>query len=109
MTKLSWIYDLYLLSQSALTQEDPSKVSRDLMQHIVSGFDAQSGSLALCDEVIYDRLVIVAAIDLPAHIIGTEVALGDGVLGWVAQEGKPLLLHGDIADDPRFSKLRSRT
>ena len=71
MTKLSWIYDLYLLSQSALALEDPSRVAGDLMKHIVSGFDAQSGSLALCDEVLYDRLVIVAAVDLPVHVTGT--------------------------------------
>jgi two-component system, NtrC family, sensor kinase len=109
MTKLSWIYDLYLLSQSALAEEDPSRVAGELMKHIVSGFDAQSGSLALCDEVLYDRLVIVAAVDLPAHVIGTEVTLGDGVLGWVAQQGKALLLQGDIGQDPRFSNLQSRT
>ena len=95
MTKLSWIYDLYQLGQSPLLLQNPDKIYQQLLAHIVAGFDARNGSLALLSE---DRstLTIVAGMDLPPGVIGSTVALGSGVLGWVAQQGQPLLINGDL-------------
>lgn len=98
VTKLSWIYDLYRLGQSPLLLQDPDKIYQQLLAHIVAGFDARSGSLALLSED-GSILTIVAGMDLPPGVIGKTVALGSGVLGWVAQQGQPLLINGDL--DPR--------
>lgn len=106
MTKLSWIYDLYQLGQSPLLLQHPDKIYQQLLAHIVAGFDARSGSLALLSE---DELMltIVAGMDLPPGVIGKTVALGSGVLGWVAQQGQPLLINGDL-DPKQFPGIQRR-
>lgn len=106
MTKLSWIYDLYRLGQSPRLLEDPDKIYQQLLDHIVAGFDARSGSLALLGED-QTTLTIVAGIDLPPGVIGCAVALGSGVLGWVAQQGQPLLINGDF-DASKFPGIQRR-
>lgn len=106
MTKLSWIYDLYQLGQSSQLLEDPDKIYQQLLAHIVTGFDARSGSLALLTEE-QDSLTIVAGIDLPPHVIGCSVPLGSGVLGWVAKEGQPLLINGDL-DPQKYPGIQRR-
>ncbi|WP_173061788.1 ATP-binding protein [Sulfurimicrobium lacus] len=106
MTKLSWIYDLYRMGQSPLLLQAPDKIYQQLLLHIVAGFDARSGSLAMLGDDA-QTLVIVAGIDLPAGVIGSTVALGSGVMGWVAQNGKPLLINGDF-DAARFPGIQRR-
>lgn len=101
MTKLSWIYDLYRLEQHVVLAENASAIYQRILLHIVDGFEAKNGSLALCDED-GGSLTIVAGIDLPAGVVGSPVKMGEGILGWVAQEGKALLLNGDVSNDPRF-------
>lgn len=33
------------------------------------------------------------------------IPLGQGITGWVAQEGKPILLNGNVYEFPRFNKI----
>ena len=101
--QLSWIVELFRLG-AHLIQNDLTKVSTQILEHTVSGFGASSGTLALTNE---DKasLTIIAGIHLPGHILGQIVPFGKGVMGWVAQQGEPVLLNGDISQDPRFAKL----
>lgn len=101
MSQLSWIYDLYRMGHGAA--HDTSAIYQQILAHIVDGFEAKSGSLALCGD---EELTIVAGIDLPPGVIGSKVKIGEGVLGRVAQDGKPLLLNGDVSGDPRFRRHR---
>jgi two-component system NtrC family sensor kinase len=107
MSKLSWIYDLYRFGQDAARADtaDISVIYQLILEHIVAGFDGKSGSLALRDKVGHD-LTIVAGIALPEGVIGKQVKIGEGVLGWVVQESKALLLNGDVSNDPRFQLNR---
>jgi GAF domain-containing protein len=60
-------------------------------------------SIMLTDELI-DELFIKCARGLDDAIIrGTRIKLGDSISGWVAFEGKPLLIE-DIENDPRFER-----
>lgn len=104
-TKLSWIYTLQELGQKSAV--DNQSLYQAILSHVVEGFEANSGCLALCAQD-NRSLRIVAGIDLPVRVIGSEVAMGTGVLGWVAEHGTALLLNGDIANDPRFPKLVAR-
>ncbi|MDP2785443.1 MAG: ATP-binding protein [Sulfurimicrobium sp.] len=106
MTKLSWIYDLYRLGQSPLLLQNPDKIYQQLLAHIVTGFDARSGSLALLSEN-RSILTIVAGMDLPPGVIGSAVSLGSGVLGWVVEQGQPLLINGDL-DVEKFPGIQRR-
>jgi signal transduction histidine kinase len=103
LKQLTWIYDLNRLSQAAVEEEDFSSVYQRILQHIVDGLEAESGSLALLDGE-NSFLTIVAGIDLPKGVIGKKIALGEDILGWVVKESTPLLLNGDISSDSRFQR-----
>lgn len=107
MTKLSWIYDLYRLGQGGSLLNDSQQIYQQILTHIVAGFDAKSGSLALCNED-GSRLTIVAGIDLPVGVVGKTVPTGEGVLGWVVKEQTALLLSKSVASDPRFIQYAQR-
>lgn len=106
--QLSWLYDLYRMGQSELLRENPSLVQQQILQHIVNGFEADTGSLALCKNDDCSELDIVAAVGLPDGVIGSLIQKGEGVLGWVAEQGEPLLLNGDVSDDTRFHNVQQR-
>lgn len=60
-------------------------------------------SIMLADEFTGD-LLIKGAVGLDEDIIRrTRLRIGDSIAGWVALEGKPLLIE-DIENDPRFIK-----
>jgi signal transduction histidine kinase len=103
MTKFSWIYDLYSMGRQPEVRENRQLVYQRILEHIVHGFEAKSGSLALSDRDL-KSLAIVAGIDLPEGVVGKKVEMGGGVLGWVAKEGVPLLLNGDVSNDARFQR-----
>lgn len=108
MTKLSWIYDLVHLGQSPRLLQAPDEIYQQLLTHIVTGFDARSGSLALLDDEQGTQvLAIVAGIDLPVGVVGSTIPLGSGVMGWVVQHDQPVLINGDI-DARQFSDILQR-
>jgi two-component system, NtrC family, sensor kinase len=106
--RLSWIYDLYHMSQSALSQGALQQMLGEVLQQIARALNAMSGSLALIDEENSARLTIAATVDLPAGVLGSHVTVGEGVMGWVAREGEPLLLTEDVRSDPRFRNVVRR-
>jgi len=104
---VSWIYDLYRLGHAAFG-DNSGEIYQKILEHIVKGFSATSGSLALRGDPGTDELTIVAGIDLPKRAMGAKVKFGEGVLGKVAQEGTPLLLNGDVSRDTRFKNKQAR-
>ncbi|MDP2109767.1 MAG: ATP-binding protein [Thiobacillus sp.] len=101
MAKLSWIYDLYRLGQDSAPREKPAEVQRRILEHIVQGIGADTGSLSVRADV-GDELVLTARIGLPPQAIGMQIKKGQGVIGWVLEHAEPVLLTDDPAKDPRF-------
>lgn len=101
VTKLSWVYQLYRLGQTSVPRDRPEQVRHAILEHIVEGFGANSGTLALIEED-NQPLTIVAGIDIPDYVIGSKIGRGSGILGLVAETGQALLLNGDISNDARF-------
>jgi len=106
--QINWIHDLYRLAQSDQLANKTNELFESILQHIVQGFNANTGSLALCQGDDNSQLSIVAGIGLPAECIGSVIAHGNGIIGWVVENGLPLLLKGDVADDPRFCRPTRR-
>lgn len=100
-TKLAWVYQLYRLGQVTEMRDKPQEVQQAILAHVVDGFDASGGSLALLDDD-NQHLTIVAGIAIPDNVIGNKIKTGGGILGLVAETGKSLLLNGDVAADARF-------
>lgn len=101
MAKLSWIYDLYRLGQDSALRENPAEVQRRIVEHIVSGIGADSGSLSVRAEG-ESELVLTAGIGIPDKAIGNRIKKGQGVIGWVLDHCEPVLLIDDASKDPRF-------
>jgi len=97
-TDFAWICALYELGQSAANGADPQRVRQDILEHIVRGFDAESGSIALIAEGTEDQLELAAGTDLPAGLIGSPLPRGAGVFGHVVATGQPVLVNGDAAE-----------
>ncbi len=95
LTKLSWLEELYALSQTAASATVLEEALVTMLRHIADGFGAASGTLALMTPE-GDAIEIAAGIDLPREAIGQKVALGVGVLGRVAHSGEPVLINGSL-------------
>lgn len=102
-TKLHRAYDLYRIGQT-IARENKTEVQRKILDCIVSGFDASSSCVALFEKN-EDSLRIVMGVGHPANFVGRAVKLGEGIMGWVAKEGRPVLLNGDVVNDRRFNNL----
>ena len=97
-TDLAWISALYELGQKAANGAHPQQVRQEILEHIVHGFTAESGSIALIVDGTSDQLEIAAGTDLPIGLIGTALPRGTGVFGHVVATGQPVLVNGDAAE-----------
>jgi signal transduction histidine kinase len=97
-TDFAWICALYELGQRAANGADPQQVRQDILEHIVRGFDAESGSIALIAEGTDDQLELAAGTDLPPGLVGGALPRGSGVFGHVVATGQPVLVNGDAAE-----------
>lgn len=88
------LLSVFQLLRESTRADDLSDIYQRIIEHIVAGFDADSGSLALADEN-GESLTIVAGIDLPENVIGKVVPMGEQVLGHVAASGEPQLINGE--------------
>jgi two-component system, NarL family, sensor kinase len=82
-----------------------------VLNHILSQAEvilqAEGGSIMLVDETTRSCRVVAAQGPRARDIQGKRQELGQGVAGWVALHGKPLLLHGP-ASDPRIERVCDR-
>ena len=108
MLSLGWITDLYRIGQAVAQAPDRDAAMQDILAHLVGGFAANSGCLALAADD-GRTLRIVAGLKLPPGVIGSTLAFGERILGWVAENGEALLLNGDVSKDTRFRNLTARS
>jgi two-component system, NtrC family, sensor kinase len=101
LQRVSWIYELYRLGTIIGLASERRRIQRDVLEQIVQGVGATSGSLALIDDERRE-LFVAACVGLPEEVVGQPLDLDAGVLGRVAREGEPLLLIGDLRRDRRF-------
>ncbi len=72
---------------------------KTIMNETSRELGAQMGYLLLCED---NNLVLKAShTNIPYKKFQKKLAIGNGISGWVAQKGKPLLIM-DYAHDPRF-------
>ena len=94
---LAWIHALYEFGQRAANGAHPQQVRQEILEHIVRGFEGESGSIALIVDGTADELEIAAGTDLPPGMIGRVLPRGTGVFGHVVATGHPVLVNGDAA------------
>ncbi len=97
---------LYRISSLVGKTEDPQIALQHILQEIVTTFHASSGSIALLSPDS-GRLEVEVQYGLPlAASDGLPLRLGQGITGWVAFHGKPLLVP-DVSTEPRYVRVRA--
>lgn len=100
------LYHLYEISRAVNSSLDLKTVLQFILDMTTDLFKADAGSIMLLQEEKY--LTIEVAQGLSREVItNTKVPLGEGIAGWVAQTGEPLLLDGKVADS-KFKRLINR-
>jgi diguanylate cyclase (GGDEF)-like protein len=72
-----------------------------IMEKIRELVQSEAWSLLLVDEETGELHCSVAVGEHADHLRQFNVKFGEGVAGWVAREGKPVVIH-DVSEDPRF-------
>lgn len=82
---------------------DQAEVRRRAMEAATQLMKAEVGSLLLVDEQRQQVYFDVALGDQEEKIKTIYLSMGEGIAGWVAREGKPLIVNSP-EKDPRFFK-----
>ncbi len=95
----------YRISSLVAKTEEPVEALQGILRELVEVFRASSGSIALINPDT-GKLEIEVQQGLPL-CEGDDLGLkmGQGITGWVAFHGKPLLVP-DVSADPRYVRIR---
>ena len=96
---------LYRISTLAGNTGRPKEALQLILNEIVATFDAGSGSIALINPD-NGRLEIEVAEGLPEESSKIDLKPGQGITGWVALHGKPLLVK-DVRAEARYFPLHN--
>ncbi|MBI5049235.1 MAG: GAF domain-containing protein [Deltaproteobacteria bacterium] len=92
--------DLGTLLNSTL---DPAVIRRRAMESVTRLMNAEVGSLLLVDYEKKELYFEVALGEKGDKVKEIRLKMGEGIAGWVADHGEPLLIH-DVKKDKRFYK-----
>ncbi len=95
---------LYHISRLVSETEDPHEALRLILDEVMRALPATSASIALVNPDT-QRLQIEVFRGLPEGSRGLELPIGQGVTGWVALHGRPLVV-ADVRTDTRYYKLK---
>ncbi len=95
---------LYALAALATTAADAQSAQGRILAAIMAAFPADSGSLSLLSPES-GSLEISVQLGLPPETGDFALRPGQGITGWVALHGKPLLA-ADVSHEPRYIAAR---
>jgi signal transduction protein with GAF and PtsI domain len=95
---------LYRISSILGSTDDPKSALEAMIDEILRVIPATSASINLINP---DSQVLEIEVlrGLPEHSKQLQLSLGQGVTGWVALHGKPLLVP-DVREDQRYVTVR---
>ena len=97
---------LYKISNILTTTQRSETVLRLILKEAVKATRATSGSLILIDRAAGILNIEIADNINPARAAKLKLRLGEGVTGWVAKKGKPLLV-GDVRSSPHYVQIKA--
>lgn len=95
---------LYRISSLSGDTEDPKEALNTILDEILQVLGAHSASVALISPDT-NRLEIEVYRGMPEDLSELQLALGQGVTGWVALHNKPILVN-DVRADPRYFTVK---
>lgn len=90
------------ISRESTLSRNLNKVLDLILEKAISSQKADAGSIMLIDKNKGDLVIKVAHNLNPEIRPGTRVPMGDGIAGWVAREGRPIVLIDGIGSDSSF-------
>jgi HD-GYP domain-containing protein (c-di-GMP phosphodiesterase class II) len=92
-----------LMEMAALINStlDTREIRRRAIEAATCLVEAETGSLLLIDRTTGELFFEVALGDKENVLKETTLAKGQGIAGWVAEKGEPVIIP-DVASDPRF-------
>lgn len=100
--KVEELASMQMISQTITSTLDLRETLTVITNHAIRLFNARSASLALY-EIATGELWVDAISGDPADLIqDKQLPMGKGVVGWVIEQGDPLLIP-DVTQDARFS------
>ena len=101
--QLLWLNTLYEIVRDVNSTLSLKNALKTIVDKATTLLKVERASLMLLDPT-RKFLTIHSATGLsPSIIRSAKIKVGEGVSGWVARKGKPLLIH-DISQDKRFTK-----
>ncbi len=97
---------LYNVSNILTTTQRPETVLRLVLKEAVKATRATSGSLILIDRATGVLNIEIAHNIPPDQVERTKLRVGQGVTGWVAKTGEPLLV-GDARRSPHYVSIKT--
>lgn len=98
LRELSFLHETGQLLTATLDLDD---VLGSLIAQVRDYFQVEAVSVALVDEASEQLTFRVAVGGGSEDVTGLSMPLGDGIAGWVARHGEPVVI-ADAYDDPRF-------
>lgn len=89
------------IAQAIVSTLEESQVFRSVMENVNLILQVEAGSLLLLDQETGELEFTVTLKGEAARFSPIRLKLGQGIAGWVAQHGEPLLVP-DVRHDPRF-------
>ncbi|MFH1623684.1 MAG: GAF domain-containing protein [Pseudomonadota bacterium] len=104
MVEKSRLTELYSLSRVISSTLEPQEVLNLIIDAAVKITKATTGSLMLIDRNSGVLNIEVARGFPPKVVSDTKLKIGEGITGWVAKEGKSVLV-ADVTKDDRYVKI----
>jgi signal transduction histidine kinase/GAF domain-containing protein len=98
------VQELAYLNEAGRTMTsslDLEQILTTIMKETTLVLKTEAGSVLLLDEESSELVFEAAVGPLSEKVKGLRLPLGQGIAGWVAREGQPLLVP-NIEEDPRF-------
>ena len=90
------------IAQAIVSTSEESEVFRRVVENVNLILQVEAGSLLLLDQETGElEFAVTLKGDAAARFSSFHLKLGQGIAGWVAQHGEPLLVP-DVRQDPRF-------
>jgi GAF domain-containing protein/FixJ family two-component response regulator len=93
---------LYEVGQALAATLDPDDLLNVILREACRVLDVNEASFFLLDEQSGELVFRAGTGEWAETLIGVRLAPGQGIAGWVAEHGEPLLVH-EAQTDPRFS------
>lgn len=95
---------LYRISSLPAKTDDPQEALEDVIDEVMQVLRGESASINFLNPDS-QLLEIEVLRGLPEHSKQLQLSLGQGVTGWVALHGRPLLVP-DVSKDPRYVPVK---